>query len=76
MLAPMAENSTIVRIGHRGGRESAPRVLLAADNTSVRLSSDGWLLIELFRYGKNGRPIESFRFDLCAEDRARIKRVA
>lgn len=66
--------STIFRVNHRG--RAAEKLVLAADNTSIRAAPDGSLVLELFRYGRDQAPIESYRFHLCAEDRARIRRVA
>lgn len=68
-------DSVICRVAHRGKRESITTIL-TADNTSVRLAPDGSLVLELFRYGARGEPLESYQFHLCPEDRARVANIA
>lgn len=65
--------SSIVRVKHRG-RETAA-TLLEADNMSVRTSDDGEAILELFRYGSDGRAVESYQMRLCVEDRQRLKAI-
>jgi hypothetical protein len=48
-------------------------LLLDADNMSCRATPDGGMVLELFRYGANGRAIESYRFYLSAHDRKRLR---
>lgn len=58
--------SRVERVTYRG-KESAS-LLLDADNMSSRFQKDGTLVVELFRYGKNDRVAESFRFYFQPDD--------
>lgn len=56
-----------------GAKETATH-LLTADNLSARKAPDGSAVLELFRYGNDGIAKESYRFHLCPEDLALLKR--
>jgi hypothetical protein len=64
--------STVKRVQYRGKERETH--LLTADNMSVRVSPDGHLVMELFRYGANNRVAESYRFYVGPEDRERLRR--
>lgn len=64
-------NSTVKRVAFRG--KETETHLLTADNMSVRRGPDGGAVLELFAYNDKGRAVESFRFYLCPEDRARVR---
>jgi hypothetical protein len=54
------------------GAETSTR-LLTADNCSIRSAPDGSLIVELFRYGADDQPIESYQFHFCPVDRDRLR---
>jgi hypothetical protein len=69
---PDNPNSHIVRVAYSGKRETET-VLLDADNMSVRRCPDGFLVVELFRYGTNSKALEGYQFRFCPEDAERVK---
>jgi hypothetical protein len=70
-----ANTSTVSLIKY--GRKETETHLLTADNTSVMITPEsGELTLMLHRYGKDGKPIETYAFRLCPEDRKRVKAQA
>jgi hypothetical protein len=66
-----ASTSSLTRVKYRG-RESTT-VLLEADNMSVRALPDGGAVVELFKYGADGKVVEGFKMAFCAEDCSRLR---
>lgn len=64
-------DSIIERVSYRGKETSTH--LLTADNMSIRHAPDGTLVVELFRYGEQGRALEAYKWTLGPEDRERLK---
>jgi hypothetical protein len=65
-------DSIVERVSYRGKKETSTH-LLTADNMSVREAPDGTLVVELFHYGATGKPLESYKWTLGADDRRAIK---
>lgn len=71
----MTDTSTIERVNYRG-KETRTHIL-TADNMSVYANQEtGELCIALHRYGAQDKPVETFEFRLCAQDRERLRREA
>ena len=72
--ATLAEpTSRVMRVKYRGKETAA--TILESDNMSVRTSPDGCAVVELFRYGADGKAIEGYQVHFCAVDRERLKAV-
>lgn len=69
---PDNPSSHIVRVAYSGKRESET-VVLNSDEISVRRDPEGFLVVELFRYGANNRALEGYQFRFCPEDAERVK---
>ena len=68
------DTSEVLRVKH--GAKETTTSLLEADNMSVRVDSEtGEAVLELFRYGNNGRALESYQMRLCREDRERLRSI-
>jgi hypothetical protein len=68
---PENPNSHIVRV-KCGTRETETLILEADDCTTFR-GADGSLILQMARYGTNGRPLEYYQFRFCPEDAERFK---
>lgn len=76
ILITQPEQLSRVERTRYGARESS-KVILEADNMSVRSSPSGELVIELFRYDeKTDRPLESYSFYFSPLDRSRLRKTA
>lgn len=70
------ENDTSRIERTRYGKRESTSTILEADNLSVRGTSSGGLILELFRYhDKTGSPLESYSFHLCALDCKRLQQA-
>lgn len=69
---PDNPNSRITRVRH-GARETATHVM-DSDEFATWQTSDGFLILELFRKDARGNIAESYRFELCPEDAEHIHR--
>lgn len=54
------------------GRETST-VILECDRVSMRKDTDGGVVVELFRYGSDGKALEGYQLHLCDEDRKRLE---
>lgn len=72
---PDNPNSRLDRVKYAGARETVTQVL-AADNMSIRRSPEGFLVVELFRYGADGKALEGYQMHFCPEDAERIRTMA
>ena len=74
-MTTMPDNPTSIlyRTSHKGGRESKLKIVIKADDMSIRTATDGTLVLEFLQYDANGRAVEGFQVHVCPEDEERIK---
>lgn len=70
------DTTRIERVNYKRGERETGTLVLDADNMAVRATGTGGLVLELFRYGAKGDPLEGYQFRMSPEDTARLRLAA